>query len=526
MICVRALTLFWILAAVTGLLLACAGGKEQPITEGQVEALIKKVDRAIEYQDIDGVLAHISENAQFTVTVEGIDDTIVLTKSQYASALKQSWAAVDRYEYVRKDTEIIVSLGGESATVIDEILESGFILGQAIHTESTEVTTLSMEGGKLVVTSLEAIVRTPRSALAPTPATTAPPPVTAAPARAAATPAATVVPDSAAVPSTLSRLSYRVVDAEYSQPLDKIVMVSSSPNELHIYDPVTEQDVVTDLPLAPSAVSVRPDGLFAAVGHDGWISYVNLSTRAVEKTISVSTDVIDIILAGNGYAYAFPRRDQWETIRSVNIATEMETTTPTIRAGTLVKLHPDGQAIYGANNGLSPSDIEKYSIVEGTAQVLYDSPYHGDYAMCGDLWMSEDGLRIFTRCGNVFRSSPIQGQDMVYNGSLSQLEWIEFLTHSSSLGKVIAIPGTRGFGSMQTEDTQIQIYDYDFSVFEKSVQLPSFVIGVDSYAGHGRFVFVNRDGSKVFVVVQADEGSGILLDYGVAGFDTRVLVAN
>lgn len=79
---------------------------------------------------------------------------------------------------------------------------------------------------------------------------------------------------------------------------------------------------------------------------------------------------------------------------------------------------------------------------------------------------------------------------------------------------------------MQAEDTQIQIYDYDFSVFEKSVQLPSFVIGVDSYAGHGRFVFVNRDGSQVFVVVQADEVSGILLDYGVASFDTHVLVAN
>ena len=62
MIRVRALTLFWILAAVTGLVLACAGGKEQPIadsareqpaaktggiTKDQVEALLAWPEEAV-----------------------------------------------------------------------------------------------------------------------------------------------------------------------------------------------------------------------------------------------------------------------------------------------------------------------------------------------------------------------------------------------------------------------------------------------------------------------------------------------
>ena len=71
----------------------------------------------------------------------------------------------------------------------------------------------------------------------------------------------------------------------------------------------------------------------------------------------------------------------------ISLATGEETTSSgySIYAGTVAKLHPGGKAMYGADNGISPSDIEKYDIQSGTASVLYDSPYHGDYAMCGDL---------------------------------------------------------------------------------------------------------------------------------------------
>ena len=75
-------------------------------------------------------------------------------------------------------------------------------------------------------------------------------------------------------------------------------------------------------------------------------------------------------------------------------------------------LHPSGDYIYGADQGIFPSDIEKYDIRSGNLIYLYDSPYHGDYAMGGNLWISEDGLRIFTALGNVFRSSVNQDTDM------------------------------------------------------------------------------------------------------------------
>ena len=316
----------------------------------------------------------------------------------------------------------------------------------------------------------------------------------------------------------LLTLSYRVVDAEYSRQLDRIIMISSSPNNLHIFDPVTGSDTSISLPLTPNCVSISPDGMFAAVGHNAWVSYVNLDTVTLVKTVSVTTDVFDVVLAGNGYVYAFPRTDQWETIRCVNISTEVETlhTGRSIRAGTKAKLHPNGLSIYGADNGLSPSDIEKYDISSGTAQYLYDSPYHGTYPMAGNLWMSDDGLRVFTRGGNVFRSSDVQSEDMTYNGSLSNLTVVQSLDHSTAAGKVIVIPED-SWNSI-AEDTELQYYSHDYLVYENKLGLPSFHVGSASYSGHGKYVFFNSTGSNYFVILQADESSGMLNDYGVVGY--------
>lgn len=82
-------------------------------------------------------------------------------------------------------------------------------------------------------------------------------------------------------------------------------MVSSSPNELHLYDPVTQEDQIVPLTYIPLSLSVRPDGLAAAVGHSGNVSVVDLQQQTVSQTIPVDGDNGGIALAGNGYAYAF-----------------------------------------------------------------------------------------------------------------------------------------------------------------------------------------------------------------------------
>ena len=71
-------------------------------------------------------------------------------------------------------------------------------------------------------------------------------------------------------------------------------------------------------------------------------------------------------MANNKWAYVFPKDDQWEYVRCINlnISTDNEanSTGGSMYAGTKGRLHPSGKFIYGADNGLSPSDIEKYDI--------------------------------------------------------------------------------------------------------------------------------------------------------------------
>ncbi|MEJ2467206.1 MAG: hypothetical protein P8045_16205, partial [Candidatus Thiodiazotropha sp.] len=257
-------------------------------------------------------------------------------------------------------------------------------------------------------------------------------------------------------------------------------------NSLYILDPATGAERHVDLSMLPTSVSVAPDGLHAAVGHDALISYVDLTgvgsaATDIVTTLDVSTTVFDIVLAGNGYVYAFPKTDQWVKIHSVQIATNTETLSSGnyIYDETHAKLHPDGFAIYGADNGLSPSDIEKYDISGGVASYAYDSPYHGDYDMCGDLWLSENGAYIYTACGNTFHSSSDQNQDMVYNDAL-QLQSSNYSSYQ--IGSL----------SQTAEQQEIMLLEID-----KFCETGNSVIGCNRYLSLYESLYLNRTASYI-----------------------------
>ena len=223
------------------------------------------------------------------------------------------------------------------------------------------------------------------------------------------------------------------------------------------------------------------------------------------NSYSTSADVCDVVLAGNGYVYVFPVRDQWERIRCMLLSSGLETmhTGGSIYARALAKLHPNGLWIYAADNGLTPSDIEKYDISAGTAVALYDSPYHGTYPMSGNLWISDDGLRIFVRGGHVFTSSDTEAQDMSHVALLDGSGRIRELAQSGTADELALI--------QDASDSQIRTYVDSTLWCSGGITLPDF----GAYASHGRFIFYNRDGSQYYVVIQADPAAGLTDDFGI-----------
>ncbi|HUJ19088.1 MAG TPA: PKD domain-containing protein [Nitrospirota bacterium] len=306
-------------------------------------------------------------------------------------------------------------------------------------------------------------------------------------------------------------LPFKVIDAEYSRQMDRIIMVSGTPsNQLHIYDPVANLDQAVDLSALPSSVSVSPDGLYAAIGHKGTISYVDLVSRAVTTTLSVNGNITDIVLAGNGYVYAFP---DLGSFFGVNISTGVATPAAGLfpNAGTRAKLHPSGSVLYAA--GVSYS-TQKFDISSGAPVFLYDSQVAGRiYVACGELWMLEDGTGFISRCGSVYAASTGTTPDMVPpKAALEGLSFVDvqYVADSSAVGKVAAIP--------LPGDIEVAIFDDKLFALQNVIALPHFITGGTDYPGHGKFVFYNSGGTNMFVIMQADAAAGLINDFGIVKY--------
>ena len=320
-----------------------------------------------------------------------------------------------------------------------------------------------------------------------------------------------------------------VVDAEYSKSTDKLVYVTSD-LKLNIYDPLTRETDHINLAFIPTCVAVSLDGTKAVVGHDAQVSYVNLHTGEVISTHNVSCKAIDIVLASNGWTYVFPEQDQHTTVRCINVEdaqpVESHHTGYSIYAGTKAKLHPSGKFMYAADNGLIPSDLEKFDIQNGTAAYLYDSPYHGDYDVRGNLWMSQDGNRIFTRSGNVFKASEIQEYDMLYNGKIRFAEddnsyysstQVVGLDHSEAQNNLYIIAGNQGWESVN--QPFLYVYNSYNLTFRYQIALEQYMVSDNSgggafYAAEPHFVFSNASGKEVYVFTRA-LGSGLLNEWAL-----------
>ena len=319
---------------------------------------------------------------------------------------------------------------------------------------------------------------------------------------------------------TITALTHRVAQAAYSTSLERVVMTDGSPSALYVYDPATGAETSVALALPPQCLGLSPDGLYAVVGHDAWISYVDLSAVKVVKTIPVTADIGDCVLAGNGWAYLFPRVDQWVALHSVEIANGTETNSSSwaIYAGDRARLSPsDPNALYFVTSELSPAQIYRWDVSGGAAVSKWESPYWGDYAMGPELWFSADGSRLFTAAGTAFRTSSVQSQDLVYGGQISGLASVKQLDCSTS--EIAAIPAVQaGDPRTPTTDTVVELFGTTYLGYVDEIVLPWWSIGTSAVPTHGVYVFHSSDGTQRFVIVQADGSSGLLHDTAILTF--------
>ena len=258
------------------------------------------------------------------------------------------------------------------------------------------------------------------------------------------------------------------------------------------------EEFTIELPQTGIGVTIAPNGQKAAVFHLRAVSYIEMTTGILLATHSVNVDVGDIVLDDNNIAHIFPSTGQFIPVLSLNLETGgTSNSARQVRHRTRVKIHPSGTKIYGANNGLSPSDLERYSIVNNTVTVDYDSPYHGDYPFNGNLWISMDGNSILSKSGVVVRATDDRQTDLTFKMTLGgAFGNILHASYSPFDQNWYVIDDLAGQGA-----TTIKAYSGDNGDLIGKIDLP-FVNGNSGDQMIAKFVFTNETAGTVKILAQ------------------------
>jgi uncharacterized protein (TIGR03437 family) len=319
----------------------------------------------------------------------------------------------------------------------------------------------------------------------------------------------------------LQPLSYRPVAFRYSTPLDRLVTISSAPDLLHIYDPSTTSDVTVSLPKPPLGLAVSPDGLHAAVTHDGLLSWIDLSAASLIKTFSISGQPTTVFMSDTYAMYYLPGNGYTGGINGVNLLNGTAVTAPGLSYyyATSGVFDASQQYMYLSQDGSSPDDMEKATISNGQMTSAGQWPYHGEDD-CGPYYLSADGTRIYTSCGTVVHATSDKRTDMYYLQSLPvSITPFGWLAESASLGMIATIQGAYSNTGVTTgaslPDVQIQLFQSDYLTPAGTLALLPFVTPAGSYPAHGKAVFFSKDSSRLYVVAQADATSNLANGWAV-----------
>lgn len=315
-------------------------------------------------------------------------------------------------------------------------------------------------------------------------------------------------------------LTHDLVAAAYSTSLDAIVSVSRAPSAaLNVLSLASGQTRSVPLASVPTSVALSPDGRRAAVGHDAAVSLVDLvpATPGAAMPVTrfaVSLPVSAVVLDGQGRIYAFgASASSWAVMHWVDAAIGVDNLSTTNVSGLVLPvLHPAADRIYFSTRDSYPNDL--YDIVLDAAgpRTGVDSPYHGDYEICGRVWTSAIATRLYTACGKTFNAATDASQDMRYAGSFAMSSPVSpgsvFVAQSVSDSQVsqqlVVLEQDRlacdpRLDQLASCYTRVGVFNATDMSLQARASLAPVTVGTDRFAQIGRYVFHRADGKAVLL---------------------------
>lgn len=309
-------------------------------------------------------------------------------------------------------------------------------------------------------------------------------------------------------------LPFAPLQWKYNSPLDVLVLTADSPPSLRIVEPsaATIRSVV--LPLAPRALAVSANGKRAAVLHSGSISYVNLETATLLRTVVTGGDRTEVFLRNDGQAYVIGQvGGQWVSppVQRFDLESgvELPSQSPTSGFGSAVfygtqrgVFAPLKNKAFFVAEGLSPTDLSYFTVDALTGALVAggDSPYHGDFPISGPLFLNASQDIVFTGAGTYFFSA-----GLTHAGTLSNLPGqIRSLTHSAEQDELLVVGSAIDYSSFPFDEVLAATYSrYTSALFSSQGTLAfPMLAGAQSF---GIAIFHSNTGNHVMLVQTGSE---------------------
>jgi hypothetical protein len=301
---------------------------------------------------------------------------------------------------------------------------------------------------------------------------------------------------------------------QYSGALDVLVLTSDSPPSLRIVEPSAAIIRSVVLPLAPRALAVSANGKRAAILHGSAISYVNLETATLLRTVITGGDRTEVFLRNDGQAYVIGQvGGQWVSppIQRFNLETgaELSSQSPPDGFGGAYfygtqrgVFAPLKNKAFFVSEGLSPTDLSYFTVDALTGSLVGggDSRYHGDFPISGPLFLNASQDIVFTGAGTYFFTA-----SLTHAGTLSNLPGaIRSLSHSAEQDELLVIGSTFDYSDFPFGEILASSYSrYSSGLFSPQGSLGLPVLG--GAQSFGIAVFHSSSGNHVMLVQTGNE---------------------
>lgn len=321
--------------------------------------------------------------------------------------------------------------------------------------------------------------------------------------------------------ATWHALPNLVSNAAYSPALDVLLLVPTYDRALYLFNPDTCENRRIPLARRALSVAVSPSGETAAVGHDGYVSVVDLRPGLVRH-------VVPLPLSADQLA--------WDVKNHVNVVTRYhQTTEPIWRINTLVgaagspwtrlklvafvRPTPDARKLLVIEGGRTPAS--RYSVMDMETG-SWGETIEGSAAVpvCGNLFPTDDSELLITACGQVL---PVANNARAAGpavGSLPDIVRISDVATLRSRDRLVLIHNLNWDSPRGPfNDTAIRVHNTTNFAHVKTIPLPEF----DGHLREARRVFIRGDGSRYYVLTHITIGGegGPPLD-GIVALDAEI----